>query len=143
MRFRRTVTATLAALVATGLMAIGAPTTAVAADDVKIGTRVAGPNGACADGQNANNSHVRVCFKAYGEKLYVKDKAQDGRSAYGRYEYPYNLKTCRNRSGNGTWVVCDYSIPEGRQVKFRGYTRDNEGTFNWIRDRTSWAYDFS
>lgn len=118
-------------------------------DYVKIGTRVSGPNGSCADGKKASNDHVVVCFKEYGDKLYVKDAKKDGRSAYGEFDEHYttfnggDYKSCRNPYGVGTWAVCDYAIAENTRVKFFGYTRDNEGAGNIVRDATSFVFDWN
>ena len=61
-----------------------------------------GPDGACGDDDNASNTNVTVRFKAYGDKLYVKDGEADGRSAYGQFDSDYvdanggDTKACRN-----------------------------------------------
>ncbi len=109
---------------------------------VRIGTQVSGPNGACAD-TSASNSHVKVCYQATGDYLYVKDDAKDGRSAYGSFTWPDNKDTCRNPYGNGTWVRCNYDLPENMRIMYLGYTQDNEGTFNPIHDKTSEANEWS
>ncbi len=119
------------------------------ADYFKNGAQVSSTDGACSDGNNASNTHVRVCFKEYGDKLYVYDAEPDGRSAYGEFDEHYttfaggDYKACRNRHGYGTWAVCDYSIAENTRVKFFGYTRDNEGTVNIVRNPTSFVKDWN
>lgn len=130
------------------LCVTAAPAHAIGDSQVKTGTKVSGPDGACGDDDNASNTNVTVCFKAYGDKLYVKDGEADGRSAYGQFDSDYvywnggDTKACRNPYGAGTWVVCDYAIVEGTSVKFRGFTQDNEGTINLERNEV-WGYDLN
>ena len=38
---------------------------------------------------------------------------------------------------------CNYSFHEGSRVTFRGYTRDNEGSINLMRDETHWTSDLA
>lgn len=122
----------IAACAVAGLsVAVAAP--AQAAESFKVGTLVSGANGACQKYMAANN-HVKVCFEPYGEKLYVQDRAKDGRSAIG--ELYFSSVGCRNKFGVDTWVVCDYDIPEGWHTTMVGSTRDFEGTFNWTHDIT-------
>ena len=135
----------------TAITAVAAP--AASADEsadpdyVKTGTRVSGPANACSDGSNARNGHVKVCFAEVGDKLYVYDADRDGRSAYGEFDEHFtafaggDYKACRNPYGEGTWAVCSYSILPNTRVKFFGYTRDNKGVINLVRDYTTFVYD--
>lgn len=116
-----------------GFSVVATVSPAQAAESFQVGTLVAGPDGACQQYMAANN-HVKVCFDPYGEKLYVQDRAQDGRSAIG--ELAFSTMGCRNKFGEGTWVRCDYDIPEGWHTTMIGSTRDFEGTFNWTQDIT-------
>ncbi|MEO6500909.1 MAG: hypothetical protein ABIQ09_03255 [Jatrophihabitantaceae bacterium] len=106
---------------------------AQAAESFQVGTLVSGPDGACTK-YMAANTHVKVCFAAYGEKLYVQDRAADGRSAIG--ELTFSTVGCRNKYGSGTWVRCDYNIPEGWHTTMIGSTRDFEGIINRTFDVT-------
>lgn len=119
------------------------PAYAVADSDVRIGTRVSDANGSCNAGDIAENTHVKVCFGAAEDKLYVMDKDNDGRSAYGRFDTGWvgPAKACRNPYGQGTWVVCDYDLPEYIMAKFQGFTQDNQGFFNPEHDHTGWVYE--
>jgi len=125
-------------LVLAALVVGVAPATASA--EIVIGDRVGSPGDAC-DGNNAENDNVKVCFQQDGEWLFVKDVAADGRSAYGEIENRDRI--CRNLYGQGTWVRCNYSFREGSAVTFRGYTKDNEGSANLIRNLTTWTADLA
>lgn len=116
-----------------GFSVIAPVAPAQAAESWQVGTVVPGPDGACQK-YMAANSHVKVCFAPLGEKLYVQDRASDGRSAIGELEF--SSVGCRNKFGEGTWVRCDYEIPEGWHTTMIGATRDFEGTFNFTRDVT-------
>lgn len=148
--------ARLLAASAAALALVGTQATAAQAlpQQIKIGTRVSGPDGACADGDNAANDHVRVCFKAHGDKLYVQDRAQDGRSAFGWFNAAEtafaggDTAACRNPYGKGTWVVCDYSILEHTRVKFMAFTHDMDGGVGdnpaaFSKDETGWKTDWN
>jgi hypothetical protein len=76
----------------------------------------------------ASNNNVKICFDPRGEVLYVKDGAQDGRSAIG--EVGYSNVGCRNKFGVGTWVFCTFEWPEGWHSYMIGSTRDFQGTVN-------------
>lgn len=127
----RTVASLVAAVAAAGLTV---PAAASAGET--IGKKVRGPAGACKDNW-VTNDNVQVCFHPRGEYLFVKDKASDGRSAYG--EITSRDDVCRNPYGAGTWVRCNYSFREGSPVTFRGYTQDNEGSINWKRNETTYT----
>lgn len=132
----RTIARTL--LAATAALAI-VPAGA-SAEEIEIGQKVPGPGSAC-KGNNAVNDSVKVCFQPGGEWLYVKDKDADGRSAFG--EIANRDRRCRNPYGKGTWVRCNYSYPDGHTVTFRGYTRDNEGAINIMRNETRYTSDLA
>lgn len=110
---------------------------AASAEEIVIGKKVKGPAGAC-QGNHVENDNVKVCFHPDGEWLYVKDVAKDGRSAYG--QIASRDRHCRNPYGRGTWVKCNYSFREGTPVSFRGYTRDNEGRVNLMRNETPYNH---
>lgn len=135
MKLRRLAAAALTALVLTTLAA--AP--ASAAD--RTGTRVSGPSGACSNAQ-ASNTNVTVCYQAAGDYLYVKDGEADGRSAYG-YFHTFSRDHCRNPYGAGTWVRCNYDLPEDFRIIYQGYTKDNEGAINIKRNFTNEANEWS
>lgn len=136
MKLRSLVASGAAALFIVGLGA------SPAAADIRVGTRVSGPDGACAN-TSASNSHVTVCFAAYGDYLYVKDGDNDGRSAYGYFTWPGDRDDCRNPYGVGTWVRCNYDLPENMRISYKGYTRDNEGAINIVRNVTPEANEYS
>ena len=92
-------------------------------------------------GNNAENDSVKVCFHPDGEWLYVQDKDADGRSAYGQISN--RDRHCRNPCGKGAWVRCNYSFTDGHTVAFRGYTRDNEGAINIMRNETPYTADLA
>jgi hypothetical protein len=134
-----------AASLAAGLLLVGvtsSPANAVSDSQTRIGVRVADANGSCADG-SAENTHVKVCFDPGSDRLYVKDKDTDGRSAYGMFDGGWvgDRDACRNPYGAGTWVMCDYDLQEYIMAKYQGFTQDNEGTFNFERDHTNWDYE--
>ena len=135
LRHRRVTLSLIVAALAVGV----APATA-SADEIVIGEKVGSAGDAC-DGNNAANGHVKVCFQPDGEWLYVRDAAADGRSAYGLVWG--RDRVCRNPHGEGTWARCNYSFREGNSVKFKGYTRDNEGAINLFRDHTAWTLDLA
>lgn len=124
------------------LCVMAAPAHAIGDSQVKTGTKVSGPDGACGDNDNASNTNVTVCFKAYGDKLYVKDGEADGRSAYGQFDSDYvywnggDTKACRNPYGAGTWVVCDYAIVEGTSVSSAGSRRTTRERSTWSATRS-------
>ncbi|PTL54864.1 hypothetical protein [Paraconexibacter algicola] len=122
-------------------LAVGlVPVSVASAEEVQIGQKVKGPGKTCA-GNVAENDNVKVCFRRDGEYLYVQDKAADGRSAYG--QLADRDRHCRNPYGKGTWVRCDYSYREGSTVAFRGYTRDNEGSINIMRNETRYTSELA
>lgn len=135
--------ALVGAIAATFVLGGISPAHAVSDSDVRLGTLVPDANGSCNPGDVAENSHVKVCFGAPADKLYVLDKAGDGRSAYGRFDTGWvgDEKACRNKHGKGKWVVCDYDLPEYIMAKFQGFTQDNEGFFNREQDHTGWVYE--
>jgi hypothetical protein len=124
----------LAMTAATGVL-LAASVAAPAQADDRLGTRVSGPEGSCAN-KSIENAHVKVCFAAFGEWLYVQDKAADGRSAYGQILVPEVKDPCRNKFGAGTWAKCNYSVPEYLFVMYQGYTQDNGGLFDPKHDIT-------
>jgi hypothetical protein len=130
--------AVISALALAALVGAAAPATA----DIRIGTQVSGSAGACAD-TSASNGHVTVCYQADGDYLYVKDGDSDGRSAYGYFTWPGDRDTCRNPYGYGTWVRCNYDLPEGMRIMYQGYTQDNGGLFDPKHDWTSEANEWS
>jgi hypothetical protein len=136
--FRITASALAAAALAIGVGA--AP--ASAADGVREGVKVAGPDGACSNAQ-ASNTYVTVCYQANGDYLYVKDGEADGKSAYGYFTWPGDKDHCRNSYGAGTWVRCNYDLPEDMRIMYEGYTQDNEGFFNpkgnWTGEANEWS----
>ncbi len=117
-------------------VAVGAAPGVASAEEIEIGQKVRGPADACT-GNDVSNDNVRVCFRSDGEWLYVQDREADGRSAYG--QIANRDRHCRNPYGQGTWVRCNYSFREGSPVSFRGYTRDNEGRINLMRNETIWT----
>jgi hypothetical protein len=127
------------AVAAAAMVVGGYSAPAHAETGVRIGVRVSDANGACAN-KSASNGHVKVCFGAAADKLYVQDRYQDGRSAYGAFGYG-DYATCRNPYGVGTWVVCDYDLPEKTIYKYYGFTQDNEGAYNPMHDITAPAYE--
>ena len=133
----------VAAAAALLLVGTSTPASAVGDGDVRLGTLVPDANGSCNAGDIAENTHVKVCFGATADKLYVLDKDNDGRSAYGRFDTGWvgYQKACRNKYGQGKWVVCDYDLTEGIMAKFQGFTQDNEGIFNPEHDHTGWIYE--
>lgn len=57
-----------------------------------------------------------------GDYIYVRDDCADGRSAVARFK-PMNssvtdTRICRNSSGKGTWVRCDFNWPENIDACF-------------------------
>lgn len=128
----------IAPLLAT--LAVGLVPATASAEEIDTGQKVRGPGTACL-GNNAENDNVKVCFQEDGEYLYVKDKAADGRSAYG--QIAGRDRHCRNLHGKGTWVRCNFSFDEGSTVTFRGYTKDNTGRINFTRNETPYTSDLA
>ena len=56
--------------------------------------------------------------------IYVKDTCPDGRSAVARFtpieNANFDTRICRNSSGNGTWVRCNFDWPEHVTACFQG-----------------------
>jgi len=130
-----------AGIAGTVVLLAGIGATPAYAADGRAGTKVSDPNGACAD-NSVGNTHVQVCYLDYGDKLYVKDKEADGRSAYGYITWP-DKEPCRNSYGAGTWVMCNYDIPEDMRILYKGYTQDNEGYFNPWHDEMAETSEWS
>lgn len=75
----------------------------------------------CDPGHNSENARVLVCFKSYGDRLYVKDKMADGLRATGVIIFGGSQHYCQNANGAGTWVSCGYSeLGEGQVLPFYG-----------------------
>lgn len=83
------------------------------------------------------NDQLEVCFQPNGDTFWVHDKASDGRSAYAEWTNPRTGEsgTCRNSMGAGTWGACGYDFRETDVIVYAGFTKDNEGNMNIIRDR--------
>lgn len=137
--------AVLAGLAALGSMA--APTTAAATE--VVGTKVSAPADlsefGCDGDHTVANSHVKVCFKPSGDKVYVKDGSADGRSGMAELNVMSTGRNtvCRNKHGAGSWAYCDFNFIEHRAVSFRGYTLDHEGLINVEHDHTAWTTECS
>lgn len=70
----------------------------------------------------------KVCYKADGDKIYVKDTKKDGFSAVMRWYTDYGRwGTCRNKLGYGKWGVCDKNFAE----------YDSNGDHYWLNYRAS------
>lgn len=99
----------------------------------------------CDPRYSMENGHVKICFEKYGDKVWIKDKSVDGRSAMGELYVTLDNRheKCRNSSGAGRWGYCNYNFGEGHAVSFEGYTLDHEGAINIERDHTGWKSECS
>ncbi|WP_418057319.1 hypothetical protein [Pimelobacter simplex] len=84
---------------------------------------------------------VRVCFAPNGDWFYVTDELRDGKSAGVVWRNPASGRRgiCRNQSGNGSPLFCDYNFPENTTIhyyaaKCNGNTRDCRLVDSWVTD---------
>ncbi|OQO92333.1 hypothetical protein B1813_08930 [Saccharomonospora piscinae] len=129
----RRLTGLVGATVAAAALTVAAPGTAAADGaygyEVDYGTSVSTPGNALC----TFNATVQVCFQPYGDKIYLKDKLADGRSAVAVWENQivsgnlYRHGECRNTRGAGTWVVCNKNYYEGSILLIKAGTRDLSG----------------
>ncbi|MFE3328514.1 hypothetical protein [Streptomyces sp. NPDC059176] len=62
---------------------------------------------------------AKVCFAAYGDRVWVKDTKANGQSAAGTIKsvLPAHWgRECFNHRGkDGGWVMCDFDVPENQK----------------------------
>jgi len=58
-----------------------------------------------------------ACFDKAGDHVYVQDTLADGHHAEGYVtanDYSWWSPNCKNYNGAGTWVHCDFDVPDGK-----------------------------
>ncbi|HEY9334201.1 MAG TPA: hypothetical protein VIQ79_07270 [Kribbella sp.] len=78
------------------------------------------PSGAPPDDMDVwcvSTTGAKACFKAYGDKVWVKDTVANGQSAAGTIKEDASpsgwYRECFNtRGADGGWVMCDFDVPE-------------------------------
>ncbi|GAA3254328.1 hypothetical protein ACFO1B_51335 [Dactylosporangium siamense] len=112
-----------------------APTAASAAyygEETNYTAITSGPTGeyVCVD-----HTGVNVCFKPYGDELYVRDLRADGYAAVLEWNMPENGRrgSCVNNLGSGTWGLCNKDFPEFTRIYFNAarYNRGNLVDRGW------------
>jgi hypothetical protein len=90
---------------------------------------------------------AEATFQSYGEHFTVHDYAPDGHSAVGLLEYwngstnsPYSW-VWNSNGYSGSPVTVNYSIPEGRKVRYEACIGDSDAGTGTITDCSDWRYD--
>lgn len=96
-------------------------------------------------GEDAKGCHSgatvsSAVVKRVGDYIYVKDTCGDGRSAIARMKAmnddSISPRICRNSSGQGTWVRCNFNWPESTDYCFAAGVYDGDTGFfrldHWI-----------
>lgn len=131
------------------VVAIGQPVSDAEAAQLDAGVLDDGDDShGCDGGEESNNTYVHVCFKRYGDKLYVRDDESNGRSAVGEIDFEdagtWYTYTCRNQYSHdsGIWVYCRFpDADENTLVFYRGFDRksgtSDSHTTNWVAETTT------
>ncbi len=72
--------------------------------------------GDAAHGCPSGATVTSAALREDGDYIYVRDDCADGRSSVARFQAwqgsDFETRVCRNSSGNGTWVRCNFDWPE-------------------------------
>lgn len=114
------------------IVAIAHPATPAQLAQAGLMAAASGGHG-CNGGEASNNSYVHVCFKRYGDVIFVRDDEANGRSAVGAIQFydagSWYTRGCRHTHSHasGIWAYCKFSrTHEHTTAYYWGY--DQKGT---------------